>query len=67
MTQIDKSIKQKIISLPFEPIPHCMCFTKDDKYIFVAMWASVQIITELNEELKEEHGNDPETIDYNNS
>lgn len=49
-------IKRRIISLPFEPIPHCICFTRDNKYVFVAMYSSIQILKELNEELQEEYG-----------
>ena len=49
-------ISRRIISLPFEPIPHCICFTRDNKYVFVAMYSSHQILKELNEELEEEYG-----------
>jgi len=51
-------ISRRIISLPFEPIPHCLCFTRDNKYVFVAMYSSQQILIELNEELEEEYGAD---------
>eukprot|EP00486_Rosalina_sp_Unknown_P004274 CAMPEP_0201571036 /NCGR_PEP_ID=MMETSP0190_2-20130828/13606_1 /ASSEMBLY_ACC=CAM_ASM_000263 /TAXON_ID=37353 /ORGANISM="Rosalina sp." /LENGTH=617 /DNA_ID=CAMNT_0047995273 /DNA_START=79 /DNA_END=1929 /DNA_ORIENTATION=- len=52
-------IKRRIIALPFEPIPHCICFTRDNKYVFVAMYSSIQILRELNEELQEEYGDQP--------
>eukprot|EP01084_Bolivina_argentea_P028279 52579_1 len=49
-------ISRRIVSLPFEPIPHCIVFSRDNKHVFVAMYSSSTILKELNEELEEEFG-----------
>ena len=52
----ERIISRKIKSLPFEPIPNAIKFTRDNKYIFVAMYSSQEILKELIEELEEEYG-----------
>ena len=51
-----RTISRRIIPLPFEPIPHCICFSRDNKYVFVAMYSSVNILRELREEQEAEYG-----------
>ena len=52
----ERIISRRVISLPFEPIPHCICFTRDSKYVFVAMYSSVNILNELKEEQEAQYG-----------
>eukprot|EP01083_Nonionella_stella_P011395 32388_1 len=49
-------ISRHTISLPFEPLPHSIVFSRDNKHVFVAMYSSETILRGLIEDLEEEFG-----------
>jgi len=51
-----RTLTRRIVPLPFEPLAHCLSFTRNNQYVFVGMQSSVVILQELNEEWEEEYG-----------